>query len=285
MSSTRAGPAALVMVGVVSVQIGAALATTLFADLGPAGAVLLRTVFAAVVLVAIWRPRRGILRGRGGLDVALFGLVLAGMNLSFYAALDRLPLGITVTIEFIGPLAVAIAASRRPLDTLWVLAAAAGIVLLTPGVGDGLDPLGVAFALVAAAFWAAYILISARVGRIGAGNAGLALAMCLAALLLLPAGIGSGGGSLLAPELLAIGLAVAMLSSAIPYTAELQALRRLPEGTFGVLLSMEPAVAALVGLIALDQALLTREVIAIGLVMLASAGALSTAPTIDTPES
>jgi inner membrane transporter RhtA len=284
MSAPRAVPVGLVLTGVFSVQIGAALATTLFEDLGPTGAVLMRTAFAAALLAAIWRPRRALLRGEQRGAVVLFGLVLAGMNLSFYAALDRLPLGIAVTIEFIGPLAVAIAASRRWLDGAWIAAAAAGLVLLVPGIGQELDPLGIAFALAAAGFWAAYILLSARVGRGGAGNAGLAMAMAIGAVALVPVGLAGGGTALLEPGLLAIGAAVAVLSSAIPYTAELEALRRLPEGTFGVLLSLEPAVAALVGLVALDQALLGRELAAIGLIVLASAGALSTAPAIDTPE-
>ena len=284
MSRGRTTAAGLVMAGVASVQIGSAVATTLFDELGPAGTVFLRTLFAAAVLLAIWRPAAGSLRGTTARDVALFGVVLAGMNLCFYTALERLPLGIAVTFEFTGPLAVAIAASRRPLDAVWVVLAAAGIVLLAPGIGNGLDGVGVLFALLAGAFWGAYILLSARVGRGPTGTGGLAIAMGLAALLMIPPGIAQGGRGLLEPELLAVGAAVAMLSSAIPYTLELNALRRLPEGTFGVLLSMEPAVAALVGLLFLDQNLLGRELIAIGLVVVASVGALGTAPAIEAPE-
>lgn len=276
--------AGLVMVGVASVQIGSAVATTLFDEIGPAGTVFLRTLFAALVLLAIWRPAAGSLHGTALRDVALFGLVLAGMNLCFYTALERLPLGIAVTFEFTGPLAVAIAASRRPVDAVWVGLAAAGILLLAPGIGDGLDGVGVIFALLAGAFWGAYILLSARVGRGPTGTGGLAIAMGLAALVMVPAGVIDGGSGLLEPELLAVGAAVAMLSSAVPYTLELQALRRLAEGTFGVLLSMEPAVAALVGLVFLDQDLLGREIVAIALVMAASAGALSTAPAVEAPE-
>ena len=276
--------AGLVMGGVASVQIGSAVATTLFDEIGPAGTVFLRTLFAALVLLAIWRPAAGSLRGTALRDVALFGLVLAGMNLCFYTALERLPLGIAVTFEFTGPLAVAIAASRRPLDAIWVGIAAAGILLLAPGIGDGLDGVGVIFALLAGAFWGAYILLSARVGRGPTGTGGLAIAMGLAALVMVPAGVIDGGTGLLEPELIAVGAAVAMLSSAIPYTLELHALRRLAEGTFGVLLSMEPAVAALVGLVFLDQDLLGREIVAIALVVTASAGALSTAPAVEAPE-
>ncbi len=284
MSGERAGAAGLVMVGVISVQLGSAVATTVFDELGPGGAVFLRTLFAAAVLLAIWRPTASLLRGSTLRDVVAFGVVLAAMNCFFFLALDRLPLGIAVTLEFAGPLAVAIASSRRPLDALWVALAAAGVLLLAPGIGDGLDPLGVVFALTAGGFWGAYILVSSRIGRGQAGRPGLATAMGLATIILLPIGIADGGAELLDPRLLALGVVIAMLSSAIPYLAEMEALTRLPAGTFGVLLSIEPALAALVGYIALDQGLLTREVVAVGLVVAASAGALSTEPAMETAE-
>jgi inner membrane transporter RhtA len=269
----------LVMGAIASVQIGAAVATTLFDELGPAGTVLLRTGFAAVVLLLLWRPR---LRGRdkGALrDAVLFGLALAGMNLSFYAALDRIPLGIAVTFEFTGPFAVAVAASRRAADLVWVALAAGGIVLLSPGIHGSLDTTGTLLALLAGAFWATYIVLAVRVGRAFGGGQGLTLAMIVATIVLLPSGIVVGGGDLGHPGLLAAGLAVALLSSAIPYSLELEALRRLPKGTFGVLMSLEPAVAALVGLVALGQDLSANEVVAIALVVAASAGALSAAGT------
>lgn len=269
----------LVMGAIASVQIGAAIATTLFDELGPAGTVLLRTGFAAVVLVVLWRPR---LRGRSAeaLRVAvLFGLTLAGMNLSFYAALDRIPLGIAVTFEFTGPFLVAVAGSRRASDLLWVALAAGGIVLLSPGIHGSLDVTGTLLALLAGAFWATYIVLAARVGRAFSGGQGLSIAMVVATVVLLPGGIVAGGSDLGDPGLLAAGLAVALLSSAIPYSLELEALRRLPKGTFGVLMSLEPAVAALVGLVALGQDLSANEVVAIGLVVAASAGALSAART------
>ena len=272
------------MVGVVSVQLGAAVATTVFDELGPGGAVFLRTLFAAAVLLVIWRPAAELLRGATLRDIVAFGVVLAGMNCFFFLALDRLPLGIAVTFEFTGPLGVAIATSRRALDLLWVALAAAGIVLLAPGIGDGLDPLGVGFALTAGGFWAAYILLSSRIGRGPAGRAGLAAAMVVATAALVPIGVVDGGGELIDPRLLALGAAIAMLSSAIPYLAEMEALRRLPAGTFGVLLSMEPAFAALVGFVALDQSLLGRELVAIALVVCASAGALSTEPAVEAAE-
>jgi inner membrane transporter RhtA len=264
----------MVLGSVVSVQIGAAVATTLFDELQPAGAVLLRTLFGAVVLLALWRPVvRGLTRADWRLLFA-FGFALAAMNLSFYAALDRIPLGIAVTVEFIGPLGVAIAKSRRGKDIVWVALAAAGITLLTPSIGGSLDALGVAFAALAGVFWAAYILLAARLGRTFEGGGGLALAMGISALLLLPSGIVAGGGNLLDPRLLAIGVAVAVLSSAIPYSLELEALRRIPERTFGVLMSLEPAVAALSGLAFLGQGISARDAAAIALVISASAGAL-----------
>ena len=259
-------------------QIGAALATTLFDELGPAGTVFLRVGFSALVLVALWRPALRGIAGARGRDVVLFGISLAAMNFSFYAALDRIPLGIAVTFEFVGPLGVAIASSRRRLDLLWVALAAAGILLLSPLPGGGLDEVGVLLALVAGGFWAAYIVLSARVGRSFAGGDGLALAMCVATVVLVPVGIPVAGDELLNLTLLAVGASVAMLSSVIPYSLELEALRRLPQGTFGVLMSLEPAVAATVGFIGLDQDLAASEVVAIGLVVAASAGALRTAP-------
>jgi inner membrane transporter RhtA len=270
----RAPPTTLVLGAVASVQFGAALAKTLFDDLGPGGTVLLRVAFAAVVLLALWRPR---VRGRPHGDLwlaAAFGASLAGMNLAFYASLDRIPLGIAVTFEFVGPLGVAIVGSRRPLDLLWVALAAAGILLLSDfGDFGRLDAAGVGLALLAGGFWAAYILLSARTGRAFPGGTGLALAMVVATVLLVPVGVADGGDALLEPDLLAIGAAVAMLSSAIPYSFELEALRRLPENVFGVLMSLEPAVASLAGLVVLGEDLSAREIVAIGLVVAASAGA------------
>jgi inner membrane transporter RhtA len=271
---SRGTATALVLGGIVSVQVGAAFATTLFDELGPGGTVFLRIAFAAVLLLVIWRPPLRLGEGVARRDVVLLGLVLAGMNLSFYVALDRIPLGIAVTLEFIGPLGVAIAGSRRRLDVLWVGLAAAGILLLSPVPGSDLDGLGVVMALVAGCFWGAYILLTARVGRALPGGGGLAVAMTIAAVAVIPVGLADGGDALLDADLLAIGLAVAVLSSALPYSLELEALRRLPENTFGVLMSLEPAVAATVGFVGLDQDLAAREVVAIGLVLAASLGAL-----------
>ena len=259
--------------------MGAALAKGLFDDLGAGGTTFLRVGFAALILAVIARPALGG-RSRGDLITAgLFGLSLAGMNLCFYEAIDRIPLGIAVTIEFLGPLGVAVALTRRRLDFLWVVLAACGIALFADrGEAGALDLVGVLFVLAAAGFWAAYILLSARTGRAFPGGAGLSLAMIVGTALLVPVGVVDGGSALLEPELLLAGAGVALLASAIPYTFELEALRRLPEGVFGIFMSIEPAIAALAGWIVLSQDLAARDVVAIGLVVAASAGASLAAP-------
>jgi inner membrane transporter RhtA len=270
----RSGAApALVIGAVVSVQLGSATATTLFDQVGPAGAVLYRLLFAAILLLAIWRPVL-MEAGREGLMLVIaFGVTLAGMNLSFYESLDRIDLGIAVTFEFVGPLLVGLLGSRRALDLAWVACAAIGVLLLTRPSGSA-NAAGIGFALLAGGFWAAYILLSARVGRAFSGGRGLALAMGVAAALMVVPGTAAAGGDLLDPGAAAVGAATAVLSSVIPYSLELEALRRIAVGTFGVLMSLEPAVAALIGLVALDQGLAAIEVLGIALVMVASAGVL-----------
>ena len=265
---------ALVLAGVTSVQIGAAIAKSLFDQLTPTGLVTLRLLFGAILLGLLFRPR---VRGRPASELWLalaFGLTLVTMNFCFYQALDRIPLGIAVTLEFVGPLGVALLGSRRAVDLLWVLLAAAGILLLAPGIGEsGLDVAGVAFALAAGVLWAAYITLSVHVGRAYSGPTGLALAMGVGALVALPLGIASAGSQLLQPELLAAGLAVAVLSAALPWSLELEALRRIPAHVFGVLMSLEPAIGALVGFLLLGERIGARAVLAIALVVIASAGA------------
>jgi inner membrane transporter RhtA len=261
----------LVLIGIASVQVGAAFATKLFKDLGPGGTVFLRVLLAAVILLAIWRPSpRDHSRSELWL-AALFGLVLAFMNLTFYEALDRIHLGIAVTLEFIGPLGVALAGSRTRLDLLWAALAATGVVLLG-GIG-ATNVAGVVLALVAGGFWASYILINARVGRTFSGGGGLALAMAIGSLPLIPIGIADAGSNLLEPRLLAIGAGVALLSSVIPYSLELEALRRIRPHVFGVLMSLEPAMAALAGFVVIGQDLTALDIVAIALVVAASAGA------------
>jgi inner membrane transporter RhtA len=264
---------ALVLGAIGSIQFGAALATTLFDRLGPAGAVVERLVTASIVLLLIWRPRvRGRTR-RELLLAGLFGLILGAMNLTFYEALHRIPLGIAVTIVMVGPLAVAVGGSRRARDLVWVALAAVGILALTRGRAHGLDALGAGFALIAGCLWGLYILVNARVGRAFAGGTGLALAMIVASVVTLPFGIAQAGGHLVALHSLAIGAAVGLLSSAIPYTLEVESLRRIAAPVFGILMSLEPAVATLAGFMVLGQGMTVRALIGIALVVLASVGA------------
>jgi inner membrane transporter RhtA len=263
----------LVVAGVSSVQLGAAIAKSLFDELTPTGLVMLRLVFGGLILGLLFRPR---VRERSlrELQLALaFGLTLVTMNFCFYQAIDRIPLGIAVTLEFVGPLGVALVGSRRTSDFLWVAMAAAGIALLAPGIGEGLDAVGVAFALGAGVLWAAYITLSIHVGRAFTGPTGLVLAMAVGAAVSLPFGIASAGSALLEPELLAAAFAVAVLSAALPWSLELEALRRIPAHVFGVLMSLEPAIGALVGFLVLGERIGVRAVTAIALVVIASAGA------------
>jgi inner membrane transporter RhtA len=269
MRRERPLAAGMVLAAASSLQVGAAFAVTLFDELGPGGAAFLRLALAAIVLCAIWRPSLA-----GDLRVAAaFGVALGLMNWSIYESIDRIPLGVAVTIEFAGPLAVAVIGSRRPLDGLWIVLAAAGILLLADPGGGSVDGLGVLFALTAAVCWAAYIHLSQRTGRAFPGGSGLALAMVVGALVVAPAGFIQGGGALAEPDLLGSALVVALASSVLPYSLELEALRRLPAAVFGVLMSLEPAVAALAGLVVLGQDLGARELLAIAMVVVASAGA------------
>jgi len=265
----RAAAVGLVLAAAVSPQVGAVIAVNLFDELGPAGAAFLRLAFAAIVLWVIWRPRlAGDLRLAGA-----FGVALGLMNWSFYEAIDRIPLGVAVTIEFAGPLLVSVIGSRRPLDGLWIVLAAAGIVVLVDPGGGSIDPAGVGFALVAGACWMAYIYLSKRVGAAFPGGSGLALAMAVGALIVLPAGVIQAGAALAKPDLLGSTFVVAIASSVLPYSLELEALRRLPAAVFGVLMSLDPAVAALAGFVVLGQDLGVPQLLAIAMVVVASAGA------------
>jgi len=269
----RAPSGGLVIAAIASVQLGGALAVHLFSWVGPSGAVALRILFAAAVLMVISPPRLGGRALRGLPLAAAFGLVLAGMNLSFYGALHRIPLGIAVSLEFVGPLAVAVAGSRRPVDLIWIALAAGGILALTRGGAQPISGIGVALALFAGCLWGAYILLSARVGRAFQSGAGLTLALCVAAVVTLPVGLATAGSHLVEPRALALGALIGILSSAIPYSFELEALRRIAPPVFGVLMSLEPAMAALAGLVVLGQSLSARAVLGIALVVSASVGA------------
>lgn len=274
------GAALLVLASIVSVQSGAALATGLFDSVGPAGAVFLRAGFGALALILFTRGAPLRTREWPHRDVWLLSFSVAAVNLFFYAALDRLPLGITVTLEFVGPLGVALFGSRRRRDIVWALLAAVGIVLLSDGTGgQGVDALGVALALTAGFFWGAYILLSARVGALAPGPGGATMAAVISAAMVAPLGIAQGGAELVGGSTLAVGAAVGILSTAVPYAFEMEALRRLPQAVFGVLMSLEPAVAAAIGFLALSQDLAALELVAIGLVVVASAGALRSAAT------
>jgi len=301
-SPLRAAPASmLVFAGIISVQLGAGLAARMFSQAGPAGVTGLRLWWAAAIMAAfggraLATTLRTVVAERAWRDLAVavaFGLVLGAMNYSIYQSFARIPLGVAVTIEFLGPLAVAVASSRRRLDLLWVVLAAAGVLLLTQGgvrlasgsagaTGDRLaGPLlglsttgaGLAFGLIAATCWAAYILLSRATGRRFSGSSGLVIAMIVAAVLVTGPAVAQARPALTQPGPIAEGLAVGLLSSVIPYRFELEALRRVPAGVFGIWMSLEPAVAALVGLALLGEALAARQWLAIVLVIIASAGA------------
>ncbi|MFF3503699.1 DMT family transporter [Streptomyces sp. NPDC003247] len=270
------GPVGLVLAGGVSVQFGGALAVMLMPRAGALGVVTLRLVVAAVVLLLVCRPRlRGHTRADWGTVIA-FGIAMAGMNGLFYQAVARIPLGLAVTLEVLGPLALSVLASRRAVNVVWAGLALAGVFLLGGGGFGDLDLVGAAFALGAGAMWAAYIVFSARTGRRFPQADGLALAMAVGALLFLPLGIAESGAKLVDPVTLGLGAAVALLSSVLPYTLELLALRRLPASTFAILMSLEPALAAAAGFLVLDQALSAMEAVAIALVIAASMGAVRT---------
>ncbi len=271
------GAAGLVVVGLICQEVGAAFAVTLFPSVGAVGMVSLRLAFSAAILMLIFRPR---LRGRSRADwmtVLAFGLSLAGMNVLFYEALARLPLGVTVTIEVLGPLILSVVVSRRASAWLWAVLAFAGVAILGRGGFDSLDPIGVLFAAGAGALWVAYILMSARTGSRFERLDGLALAMTIAAIMVVPFGTATAGAAIIHPQILLLGLAVAVLSSTIPYGLELLALRRLPAATFSILLSLAPVLAALAGLLILGQPLTALDLLAMVLVVAASMGAVRAA--------
>ena len=264
----------MVLLGIVSVQVGAAIAKQLFAVTGPAGAVALRLVFASVIMVAVWRPSVRVSR-RELLVILGYGAALAFMNICFYQAIARIPLGVTVTIEVLGPLTVALVGSRRWSHAVWALLAAGGVVLLTDG-GGSVDWVGVVFGLCAATGWGLYILAGAALGKHTSGGSGLALGMAMAGLVALPFGVADGGTALLSTPALLAGLGVALLSSVVPYSVELEALRRIPPRVFGVLMSLEPAVASLAGLVVLGENLEPLQWVAVCCVVIASIGATRT---------
>ena len=265
-------PVAALVAGMVSLQCGATFAKSLFPVAGAAGTSFLRVGFSAMILVGLQRPWRRTLPLREARWIGLYGAALGLMNLLFYLALARLPLGPAVAIEFTGPLAVALLASRRLVDFLWIGVAIAGLSLLLPVAStDRLDPVGILLALGAAAAWALYILFGQRAGQVDGGQA-VSLGMLAAASVVAPFGLTEAGPDLLAPGLLLAGLAVAVMSSALPYSLEMIALRRLDRKSFGVLMSLEPAVATCAGFVLLGERISPVQGLAIGLVIAASVG-------------
>ncbi|MDQ1552353.1 MAG: inner rane transporter RhtA [Actinomycetota bacterium] len=274
-SAARLGSSGLVVLGLVCQELGAAIAITLFPAVGATGTVLLRLAFSAGILLLVFRPSfRG--RSRGDwLTVIGFGLVLAIMNAFFYESLLSVPLGAAVTIELMGPLILSVVISHRPSAWLWAALAIAGVVLLGwTGVEGRLNLVGALFAAAAGGMWVCYILLSARTGRHFSRLDGLAIAMAIGAVAIAPIGILTAGTALLKPVDLALGLAVAVLSSAVPYGLELISLRRLPAATFSILLSLAPAIAAVAGFLVLRQQLTPLGSVGIGCVVIASSGAV-----------
>jgi len=263
---------------VVALGIGTSFAKQLFPQVGSLGTTALRVGFSALLLLIIWRPWRWTTTRADAKNLLRYGVALGCMNLMFYQSLRTIPFGIAVAIEFSGPLAVAFFTSRQRIDYLWIALAAAGLGLLLPLGHDvtSLDPTGVGFALGAAVCWATYILFGKKVGHLHAGHS-VALGLTMAAITVVPFGIWHAGSALLQPQILLVGLGVAAVSSAIPISLEMVALKRLTPAAFGVMASMEPAVAALLGLLVLDEQLTGLQWLAIVLVMCAAAGSAATA--------
>ncbi|ALL07202.1 transporter [Pedobacter sp. PACM 27299] len=269
-------PLPAVLLAIISVQAGAAIAKGLFPAIGPTATASLRIGLSAIILLVANRPNLFKLTGAQWKAVIPYGLALGAMNVIFYMAIKRIPLGLGVTLEFIGPLLLAVCNSKRALDYLWVLLAAAGIALIAPWSNEGLDLIGVLLALLAGGFWAAYIVLGSRISKIMKGGDAVSVGMIFATLLVVPFGFFGGGFSQITPTLLLLGGALALLSSAIPFTLEMSALGQMPARTFSILMSMEPAVASLAGIVFLSEHLSFFEYLAVALVVIASAGATLT---------
>ncbi|MFC7546434.1 DMT family transporter [Plantactinospora sp. GCM10030261] len=266
---TRSGavpPPLLMLLGMVSTQVGAAVAKLLFGATSPGGTTLLRLGFGALILALLARPALWLGWRTMGLVVA-FGLAMAVMNLSFYAALSRVPLGVAVTIGFAGPLLVSLVASRRALDVLCAVLAGSGVLLISGVFGVHVDRLGLLLCVGTAAGWAGYVLLGKAMSTHVGGSSGLALGMAVGALAVLPFGVSGSGTDLLDPWILVLGAGVAVLSSVVPYTAELAALRRMPARVFAILLSLEPAIGALVGMVLLGELLAWSQVLGVACVV------------------
>jgi len=270
-------PVPAVLLAIISVQCGAAIAKTLFPAIGAAGTASIRIGVSALILLLAYRPNLKEITLAQWKIVAPYGLSLGAMNLIFYLAIERIPIGLAVTLEFIGPLLVAIIGSRRLIDYCWVLLAAAGIVLIAPWSNDKIDPLGVLFALVAGGLWAAYIVLGGKISKIMKDGDAVTTGMLFAAILILPFGFYENGLANLTPKLFGMGIALALLSSAIPFTLEMKALGQLPPRTFSILMSLEPAAASICAFIFLQEKLNFYEIAAVVCVIAASAGSTLTA--------
>lgn len=275
-------PVPAVLLAIISVQCGAAIAKTLFPALGAAGTASIRIGVSALILLLAYRPNLKQITPQQWKIVVPYGLSLGAMNLVFYFAIERIPIGLAVTLEFIGPLLVAIIGSRRIVDYLWVLLAAAGIVLIAPWTNSRIDTLGVLFALLAGALWAAYIVLGGKISKIMNSGQAVSTGMLFAALLILPFGFYENGLINLTPKLFGMGVALALLSSAIPFTLEMKALGQLPPRTFSILMSLEPAAASICAFIFLQENLTLYEILAVVCVVVASAGSTLTAKKINT---
>ena len=276
LKSINIPPIPAVLMAIISVQSGAAIAKSLFPTIGAPGTASLRIGISAIILLAVYRPNLRKITLDQWKFVLPYGLCLGAMNLVFYFAIERIPIGLAVTLEFIGPLMVAVLGSKRIVDFLWVLLAAAGIILIAPWTTNGVDILGASLALLAGAFWAAYIVLGGKISAIMKGGDAVATGMLFAALLVVPFGIFGEGLNNLTPQLLGMGIALALLSSAIPFTLEMKALGQLPARTFSILMSLEPAAASICAFIFLQEYLSFNEILAVAFVVTASAGSTIT---------
>jgi len=270
-------PIYAVLLAIISVQCGAAIAKSLFPAIGAAGTASIRIGLSAIILLIAYRPNLKTITPKQWKIVVPYGLSLGAMNLIFYLAIERIPIGLAVTLEFIGPLLVAIIGSKRLIDYCWVLLAAAGIVLIAPWTNDRVDTLGIIFALLAGALWATYIVLGGKISQIMNGGQAVSTGMLFAAILILPFGFYENGLANLTPKLFGMGIALALLSSAIPFTLEMKALGQLPPRTFSILMSLEPAAASICAFIFLQEHLSFYEILAVICVVIASAGSTLTA--------
>ena len=284
-ASTRILAIGAVLIAIITIQASAAFAHQLFPMLGPQGTTAVRQLFSAIALSLVFRPWRFDWKQIKPLNLLLYGAIIGAMNLIFYMAIDRIPLGVAVAIEFTGPLAVAFLNSRRPIDFVWIACVLGGLYWLLPiqelitGLNGGLDLLGCLYALIAGLCWAAYIIIGGRLGREMDSGLAVTLGMWISCLITLPVGLYVSGLKMFSPDLLMIGILLAIFASAIPYGLEMIALKHIPPQTFSLMMSLEPAAAALFGLILLHESLALPQILAIGLVVIASAGSSLNRPT------